>query len=253
MSKNPDFIVKNGVLIRYRGPGGDIQIPSGVKKIGRQAFAGCHTLTKVVLPEGVRQVGEKAFFDCAGLVWVDLPQGVKEIGPYAFGGCVSLFGLDLPQGVKKIGKGAFAGCASLTRLALPKSVKKISRSALQGCPMSAAAPYLPVNKFKKESRPQAAQQFAAARLAKIEMRRKIRAGYMNYIRSRRRCLYPAAIESEELLWLMLKEKMAPRKELQLLLEEAEAQQNMAAKAAILAYGRHYFKDRKNQKRGRETE
>ena len=29
MSKEQDFIVKNGVLIRYQGPGGDIQIPAG--------------------------------------------------------------------------------------------------------------------------------------------------------------------------------------------------------------------------------
>ena len=237
MSKEQDFIVKNGVLIRYQGPGGDIQIPAGVKEIGRKAFAGCHALTRVALPEGVRRIGEGAFFDCAGLAWVELPRGVKQIGQYAFFGCVSLVGLELPQGVKKIGKGAFAGCASLTRLVAPKSVNQISRSALQGCPMSAAAPYLPVKKFKKDSRPQAAQHFAAARLAKIEIRQKIRAGYMNYIRSRRRRLYPAAVESEELLWLMLKENVVPQKEIRLLAEEAEKQQKPAARAAVLGYGR----------------
>lgn len=240
MSKNLDFIVKNGVLIRYQGPGGDVRVPAGVKEIGRKAFAGCAALTRVVLPAGVKRVGERAFCDCAGLARIELPPGVKEIGPYAFCGCLSLFGLELPPGVKKIGKGAFAGCASLTRLALPKSVKKVSRSTFQGCPMSAFVPYLPVKKVKKENRPQAAQHFAAARLAKIKMRRKIQGGYLDYIRSRRKRLYPAAVESEELLWLMLKKKMPPRKELRLLLEEAESQQNMAAKAAILAYGRRYF-------------
>ena len=31
MSDKHDFIVKNGVLIRYRGPGGDVWVPAGVK------------------------------------------------------------------------------------------------------------------------------------------------------------------------------------------------------------------------------
>ncbi len=251
MSDKHDFIVKNGVLIRYRGPGGDVWVPAGVKEIGPKAFAGCRALTRAVLPEGTRRVGDRAFFDCAGLAQVQLPQGLKEIGQYAFGGCVSLFGLEIPRGVKKVGKGAFAGCASLTRLVLPQSVKKPKYSAFRGCPLSASAPYLPVKTFKQKNRPQAAQHFAAACLAELEMRRKIRAGYLGYIRSRRKRLYPAAVESEELLWLMLKKKMVPKKEIRLLLEETDKQEKPAAKAAVMGYGKQRFLEKgSKEKAGR---
>lgn len=39
MSNASDFIIKNGVLIKYVGPGGDVVVPEGVEEIGEEAFA----------------------------------------------------------------------------------------------------------------------------------------------------------------------------------------------------------------------
>ena len=38
MSNASDFIIENGVLIEYVGPGGDVVIPGGVTAVGSQAF-----------------------------------------------------------------------------------------------------------------------------------------------------------------------------------------------------------------------
>lgn len=232
-----EFLIKHGVLTKYQGSGGDIQVPAEVKKIGKKAFAGCAGLTRVTLPQGLREIGDRAFAGCTGLNWVQLPEGLRAIGSGAFAGCSGLFGIELPQGVRKIGKGAFAGCSSLARLVVPVTVKKMNRATFRGCPMPVSVPYLPVKQFKKKRRPQAAQHFAAARLAKLKMRKKVQTSYLRYIRSRRKRLYPAAVEREELLWLMLEEDMVPRKEIRQLAEEANRQGKWDAKAAVMAYGR----------------
>ena len=38
MAGKTDFAIENGTLTAYRGAGGNITIPAGVKKIGRLAF-----------------------------------------------------------------------------------------------------------------------------------------------------------------------------------------------------------------------
>lgn len=57
MEKKQDFVIRNGVLIKYRGPGGDAAIPKGVTKIGRFALDGCASLTGITIPGSVREIG----------------------------------------------------------------------------------------------------------------------------------------------------------------------------------------------------
>ena len=45
MENNQDFVIENGVLTKYNGPGGDVTIPEGVTEIGGSAFDGCKKLT----------------------------------------------------------------------------------------------------------------------------------------------------------------------------------------------------------------
>ena len=40
MSSASDFIIIDGVLTKYTGPGGDVVIPAGVTSIGDSAFSG---------------------------------------------------------------------------------------------------------------------------------------------------------------------------------------------------------------------
>ena len=45
MENNQDFVIENGVLTKYNGPGGDVTIPESVTEIEDFAFYGCKKLT----------------------------------------------------------------------------------------------------------------------------------------------------------------------------------------------------------------
>ena len=80
MSNINDFVIENGVLKEYKGQGGDVVIPEGVKSIGDSAFEYCKSLTSIVIPESVTSIGDSAFWRCSSLTSVVIPEGVKSIG-----------------------------------------------------------------------------------------------------------------------------------------------------------------------------
>ena len=102
MSGNQDFVIKNGVLQKYKGPGGDVTIPEGVTEIGSSAFKGCTGLTSVTIQEGVTEIGDGAFYGCTGLTSVTIPAGVTEISGGAFEDCTGLTSIALPRSIRKI-------------------------------------------------------------------------------------------------------------------------------------------------------
>ena len=63
----PDFVIENGVLTKYQGPGGDVVIPEGVTEIGELAFFSCRGLTSVTIPDCVTEIGEDSFAGCMSL------------------------------------------------------------------------------------------------------------------------------------------------------------------------------------------
>lgn len=70
---NTDFVIKNGVLTKYNGPGGDVVIPSNVVEIGEYAFNGCGGITSIVIPESVVSIGSYAFRGCSSLKSITFP------------------------------------------------------------------------------------------------------------------------------------------------------------------------------------
>ena len=60
-------------------------------------------------------IGKYAFAGCSSLTRLDIPNSVTEIGEHAFDGCSSLTGLTIPETVRKIGRHAFDGCISLCK------------------------------------------------------------------------------------------------------------------------------------------
>ena len=57
MENKQDFVIENGVLKKYKGPGGDVTIPEGVTEIGDDAFSSCINLKTMALPMSIEDFG----------------------------------------------------------------------------------------------------------------------------------------------------------------------------------------------------
>ena len=141
MSSISDFIIENGKLREYIGPGGDIVIPEGVTEIDPSAFKRCKTspvvMRSVVIPEGVTSLKGGTFRECSELVRVTLPESLVEIGgdsyfDACFGACFDLKKINLPAGLKKIGAYAFR-FTELTEAVIPSGVTEIGTGAFLNC------------------------------------------------------------------------------------------------------------------------
>lgn len=110
-----DFIIKNGLLIKYTGNDIYVEIPNGVAEIGNSAFAG-QAIAKVTIPEGVWVIENRAFYECIHLTEVVIPKSVKLIEQRAFGFCRTLKSITVPTGVEHIEPDAFIGCDHLPNM-----------------------------------------------------------------------------------------------------------------------------------------
>ena len=207
-----DFIIEDGVLTRYTGPGGNVTVPEGVEAIGPSAFDECAGLTGVTLPESLRAIGFHAFMECRGLTEVTIPENVRTIGPWAFFYC--------------------KGLRSITLLGGKTAPAVKTEDPFEDVDAPIIAPGIPLGDMPAFWKPRAAWGFAEERDQYPEARQE---EYLKYIRSQRKRLYPLAVCHEGLLLLMLTEGLIPPKDVRALLDEAERQGSAAAKMMIQAY------------------
>ena len=140
-----DFTIKNGVLTRYNGSGGDVVIPDGVTSISDFAFGLNSSMTSVTIPKSVTAIGEDTFSTCSGLrsfvvksgnpsyssqdgVLYDRDKTVLMICPAKKTGT-----LTIPGSVTSVGDWAFELCGELTGVVIPKSLTSIGRFSFGGC------------------------------------------------------------------------------------------------------------------------
>ena len=109
-----DFQMKGDTLVKYTGTASAVSLPTSVKEIGREAFAGHSELVKVQIPGYVERIDSNAFNGCSSLETIAIPDTVTAIGNGAFAGCSSLKSISLGKKFKTLGNGVFADCVSLT-------------------------------------------------------------------------------------------------------------------------------------------
>lgn len=110
----------------------EIILPEGVEKIGERAFAES-SIEKIRIPDGVTDIGTGAFYNCVDLVSADVSDGVTEIADYLFWRCLKLEQVDMPAGVTRIGEHAFSACIALPEIEIPNGVTEIGEYAFSEC------------------------------------------------------------------------------------------------------------------------
>ena len=103
-----DFVIKEGVLISYRGHATVIRIPSSVKKIGDQVFSRNKQIKELYIPEGVEAIGEFAFSECVFLTDVRLPHTLKKFTYNIFLGCSRINKVTMPLRLQNYGAKIFS-------------------------------------------------------------------------------------------------------------------------------------------------
>lgn len=168
LADDSNFVIVDGVLNEYIGPGGEVTIPDGVTSIKGYAFEGCTSLTSVIIPDGVTSIGTYAFSGCINLSSVIISDSVSVIEYGAFEYCPSLTSIkvtvgnanycsqegvlfnkdktalilcpegktgaySIPAGVTSIEDFAFYLCTGLTSVAIPEGVTDIKFFAFAHC------------------------------------------------------------------------------------------------------------------------
>ncbi|MBE6582174.1 MAG: leucine-rich repeat domain-containing protein [Ruminococcaceae bacterium] len=103
--ESEDFVIENGVLIKYTGYDKEVAIPDCVTEIGEEAFCFCN-LESVVIPGNVTKIRYSAF-EGSNLKSIVIEDGVVEIDARAFMECAHLVDITLPASIKSIGYKAF--------------------------------------------------------------------------------------------------------------------------------------------------
>lgn len=122
-----DFLILDGVLVKYLGTSTEVVIPEGVIKIDDHVF--CEkNLTSVTLPDSLMEIGSCAFYK-NNLTQVNLPANLKVIGDVAFRHN-HLTSITIPDSVTTIGEASFAD-NEITDFTLPVGLKTIPQKLFE--------------------------------------------------------------------------------------------------------------------------
>ena len=129
---NTDYIIKNNVIIKYKGHSQYVDIPEGIEVLSNKAFQGNENIHEVILPSTLKYIQDDCFSNCFKLQKVAFNNGLREIGDNAFRH-TAIREIVLPESVVYIGENAFFECGSLKRVIVNNESPFIGNSAFKGC------------------------------------------------------------------------------------------------------------------------
>ena len=141
----------------------------------------------------------------------------------------------VPEGVKVIEFAAFHDCKKLTRVRVPESVLVIQKNALLECPAALCVKQFAISDLDKTLQNSAIRGFAFMERAGEEQDEEVRTANLKYIKRMKKKLYETAFQSEDLLALMLGEKMIPIEDAERLIRQAESEGREDLAAQLQTY------------------
>ena len=141
------FMIEGTVLERYIGADANVAVPAWITEIKEYAFASTENLLSVTIPPSVRKVGRDAFAGCPALkavyiddlaAWCRISfQNTKANPTHAAGALIvgdrPLTELTVPAGAEVVEYAAFYNVKSLTKVTISRQVKNIGKYAFTGC------------------------------------------------------------------------------------------------------------------------
>ena len=127
------FVIKNGVLTKYKGEETSVTVSFLATSIGERAFYCNEYLKNVKIPNSITHIDDEAFSGCKNLTSIEIPDSVAMVGSHVFYGCESLSTVKISNCLTKIGRSMFVYCSGLKTVKIPKSVTAIGDYAFNHC------------------------------------------------------------------------------------------------------------------------
>ena len=125
-----EFVIKDGVLTEYNGPGGDVVIPDGVIEIPREVFNGNKDITSLVIPDSVTDLDFRFLPTCDNLRSLTLGRGIRDFLSYDQRIPRGMRSITLRGDVSKVDYRSFRYCEDLQEINYSGTVEQW-RSALR--------------------------------------------------------------------------------------------------------------------------
>ena len=90
-----------------------MRLPRELKKIGRECFSGCVSLSTLDLPDTVEEIGNAAFF-LNGFKSIVLPSSLRSLSDGLFKRCEQLASITFNKSLTSVGNNVFHDCGALT-------------------------------------------------------------------------------------------------------------------------------------------
>jgi len=211
LSNQPDGVIYAGRLALFaRGNITEADIKPGTVKICVDAFRNCTALNRITLPDSLEIIEDRAFQNCRKLTQIVIPEAVKQIGYRAFDECIRL-SVQMDARAVQIGRQCFMDTAQM----------RITR-------MNPA-------KLPDNMRHSATLAFADDVCNDVKLESSFYESFLKYICSRRKLLYPLALEYWNLLQLMMQERVIPLDDVDLILDSMLGGEQAEAVAALMQY------------------
>lgn len=109
-----------------------LKIPSDVTYLSTNSFAGCISISNVIMQDNLSTIGDYAFYKCANLSKIEFGNNVTSIGEYCFCHCELLENIELPKSLKELKIGALLSL-NLKEITIPGNVTKIGSGCFLDC------------------------------------------------------------------------------------------------------------------------